>query len=193
MCLTNTRYKRGGCDNGSILEKDLLNVVITSIKAQASVLADRKNLIFHSLTDKKRIEEHQAQLKDLRAYIAKNQNFLNSLYENLVNGVISQEEYHAMRIDYGDKISDTVKRIKEVETKQTELEKQDNQYCDLSDAVSSIIKNNTLTKELINKLIERIDIYKGKRVEITYSFNNEYESEVSADEIHHSHLSEVIG
>ena len=84
-------------------------------------------------------------------------------------------------------------RIKEVETKQTELEKQYNQYCDLSDAVSSIIKNNTLTKELINKLIERIDIYKGKRVEITYSFNNEYESEVSADEIHHSHLSEVIG
>ncbi len=81
-----------------------------------------------------------------------------------------------MRIDYGDKISDTVKRIKEVETKQTELEKQYNQYCDLSDAVSSII-----------------DIYKGKRVEITYSFNNEYESEVSADEIHHSHLSEVIG
>ena len=193
MCLTNTRYKRGGCDNGSIHEKDLLNVDITSIKAQDSVLADRKNLIFHSLTDKKRIEEHQAQLKDLRAYIAKNQNFLNSLYENLVNGVISQEEYHAMRIDYGDKISDTVKRIKEVETKQTELEKQYNQYCDLSDAVSSIIKNNTLTKELINKLIERIDIYKGKRVEITYSFNNEYESEVSADEIHHSHLSEVIG
>lgn len=123
-CLTNTRYKRGGCNNGSIFEEDWLNVVITSIKAQASVLADRKNLIFHSLTDKKRVEEHQAQLKDLKAYIAKNENFLNSLYENLVNGVISQEEYHAMKIDYGDKISDAAKRIKEVEKKQTELEKQ---------------------------------------------------------------------
>lgn len=180
-CLTRTRYKRGGCDNGSILEKDLLNVVITAIKTQAAVLADRKNLIFYSLNDKQRIEQQQTELKNLRAYISKNQNFLNSLYENLVNGIITQEEYQEMRTNYGNKISDTIRKINEVENRQTELEKQYNQYCDLTDAVSDIIENNTLTKELIDKLILRIEVYKGKRVEITYSFNNEFESEVSAN------------
>ena len=35
--------------------------------------------------------------------------------------------------------------------------------------------------------------YATEYLRLTYSFNNEYESEVSADEIHHSHLSEVIG
>lgn len=180
-CLTNTRYKRDGCDNGSILEKDLLNVVITAIKSQTSVLADRKNLIFYSLNDKKEIEAQQAELKDLRAYISKNRNFLNSLYENLVNGIITQEEYQEMRKSYGDKISDTMKKITEVENRRLELEKSYNRYCDLSDAASDIVENNTLTKELIDKLISRIDIYKGKRVEITYSFDNEFESEVIAN------------
>ena len=181
ICLTNTRYKRGGCDNSSILETDLLNVVITAIKTQAAVLADRKNQIFYSLNDKQRIEQQQTELKNLRAYISKNQNFLNSLYENLVNGIITQEEYQEMRTSYGDKISDTLRKINEVESRQAELEKQYSQYCDLSDAVSVITENNTLTKELINKLISRIEIYKGKKVEITYSFDNEFEGEVSAN------------
>ena len=181
ICLTNTRYKRGGCDNGSILETDLLNVVITAIKTQAAVLADRKNQIFYSLNDKQRIEQQQTELKNLRAYISKNQNFLNSLYENLVNGIITQEEYQEMRTSYGDKISDTLRKINEVENRQAELKKQYSQYCDLSDAVSVITENNTLTKELINKLISRIEIYKGKKVEITYSFDNEFEGEVSAN------------
>ncbi|UKI35062.1 MAG: hypothetical protein L6V93_12485 [Clostridiales bacterium] len=44
-----------------------------------------------------------------------------------------------------------------------------------------LLKNNTLTKELIDKLISRIDIYKGKQVEITYSFDNEFESEAIAN------------
>ena len=181
ICLTNTRYKRGGCDNSSILETDLLNVVITAIKTQAAVLADRKNQIFYSLNDKQRIEQQQTKLKNLRAYISKNQNFLNSLYEDLVNGIITQEEYQEMRTSYGDKISDTLRKINEVESRQAELEKQYSQYCDLSDAVSVITENNTLTKELINKLISRIEIYKGKKVEITYSFDNEFEGEVSAN------------
>ena len=86
-----------------------------------------------------------------------------------------------MRTSYGDKISDTLRKINEVESRQAELEKQYSQYCDLSDAVSVITENNTLTKELINKLISRIEIHKGKKVEITYSFDNEFESEVSAN------------
>ena len=140
-------------------------------------------IISQGMFDKaqERIEQQQTELKNLRAYISKNQNFLNSLYENLVNGIITQEEYQEMRTSYGDKISDTLRKINEVESRQAELEKQYSQYCDLSDAVSVITENNTLTKEFINKLISRIEIYKGKKVEITYSFDNEFEGEVSAN------------
>lgn len=174
-CMTNTRYERGGCDNGSIFEEEIISVIITSLKAQANVLVDKKNMLLCSLSDKCRMENDAAEIKSLKRYIEKNQNFLGGLYESLINNIISAEEYQNMRNDYNNKISDAVKKIHDIEIQQQELEKQYNYYCDLSDAADDIIKNNNLTRELVEKLIDKIIVYKGKRVEIIFSFNNEFE------------------
>lgn len=178
ICLTNTRYERGACNNGSIFEDEILSVIITSLKSQADVLLNKKKLLLCSLSDKNRIEQQKTEIKLLKQYIEKNQNFLGGLYESLVNNIITTDEYQNMRKDYGDKISEAVKKIHDIEAQQAELEKQYNHYCDLSDAAADIIQNNKLTKELIDKLIDKIFIYKGKCVEIIFSFNNEFESEV---------------
>ena len=47
--------------------------------------------------------------------------------------------------------------------------------------VEKIVKNNALTKELIGKLIDKIYVYKGRKVEIIYNFENEYESEAATN------------
>ena len=93
----------------------------------------------------------------------------------------NKADYQSMRKDYSDKISDAVKKIHNLETVQSEAEKKYNYYCDLSDAVEKIVKNNALTKELIGKLIDKIYVYKGRKVEIIYNFENEYESEVATN------------
>lgn len=164
--------------NGSIFEDEILSVIITSLKSQADVLINKKKLLLCSLSDKNRTEQQKAEIKSLKQYIEKNQNFLGGLYESLVNNIITTDEYQNMRKDYGDKISEAVKKIHDIEAQQAELEKQYNHYCDLSDAAADIIQNNKLTKELIDKLVDKIFIYKGKCVEIIFSFNNEFESEV---------------
>ena len=178
-CLTNTRYERGGCSNSCIPEDELLKAVMTSISMQASVLVNKKQLILCSMSDRKKAEEMKSEITGLKQYINKNQNYLNSLYESLVNNIITADEYQSMRKDYGDKISEAVKKIHSLELLQSEVEKKYNHYCDLSDAVETIVKNNSLTKELINKLIDKINVYKGRKVEIIYNFENEYESEVA--------------
>ena len=104
-----------------------------------------------------------------------------TVYESLVNNIITADEYQSMRKDYGDKISDAVKKIHNLETVQSEAEKKYNYYCDLSDAVEKIVKNKALKKELIGKLIDKIYVYKGRKVEIIYNFENEYESEVATN------------
>lgn len=146
---------------------------------QASVLVNKKQLILCSMSDRKKAEEMKSEITGLKRYINKNQNYLNSLYESLVNNIITADEYQSMRKDYGDKISEAVKKIHSLELLQSEVEKKYNHYCDLSDAVETIVKNNSLTKELINKLIDKIYVYKGRKVEIIYNFENEYESEVA--------------
>ena len=88
ICLTNTRYERGGCNNGSIFEDEILSVIITSLKSQADVLLNKKKLLLYSLSDKNRTEQQKAEIKSLKQYIEKNQNFLGGLYESLVNNII---------------------------------------------------------------------------------------------------------
>lgn len=178
-CLTNTRYKRGGCVNSCIPEKELLTTVLTAVKAQANALVSRKNMLINSLSNKEKHEAQVAEIKSLKQFIDRNTNFLNSLYENLINKVITADEYQNMRQGYGDKITAAELRIQYLIEQQAETEKQYNQYSDLSDAVEEIIKNNKLTKELIDKLIDKIYVYKGRKVEIVYKFQNEFtESEV---------------
>ena len=48
-------------------------------------------------------------------------------------------------------------------------------------ALELLFDNGKFTKEIIDKLISKIVTYKGKRVEITYNFENEFESEVQTN------------
>ncbi len=177
-CITNTRYERGGCDNTCISESELTELVITSIKAQAETLIGSKNLLLTSLSDKEQMQSRQREIKAIKDYISKNQNFLSSLYENLVSGIITADEYQSMREDYNKKISDAVLRMEQINAEQTGIEKQYNKYCDMSASVEDILKNDKLTKELISKLINKIYLYKGRKIEILYNFDNEFEREV---------------
>lgn len=180
-CLTNQRYKRGGCENGIIYENELLQVIMASLKAQASVLIENKNILSTSMQDQTKNTEITAEIKRLKTYISQNQNFLSSLYENLVNGIISPEEYQTMRRDYGDKISDAVKKMHDAENKKKAFEQEYNRYQEMDRALELLFDSGKFTKEIIDKLISKVVIYKGKRVEITYNFENEFESEVQTN------------
>ncbi len=70
----------------------------------------------------------------------------------------------------------------DIEKEYKDLEKQYKKFCEYSDAIDEICKNEHLTSELIQKLIDRILIYKDKRIEITFSFENELESVVTVNE-----------
>ena len=180
-CLTNARYKRGGCENDYIYEEELLSAIMTALKVQANVLLERKKKLSFALNDNVSVNRHNEKIKKLKAYISKNQNFLSSLYENLVNGLITPEEYRDMRKSYGDKISETVKEIHYCETQKKAIEKEYIRYNEMGSVIDLLFSSGKFTKEVIDSLVDKVVIYKGKRVEVTFNFNNEFENEVNVD------------
>ena len=181
-CLTNTRYERGGCDNDIVYEKELLSVVLAALKAQAGVLINKQNMLANALADVNVTSAQESEIKRLKAFISKNQNFLSSLYENLVNGIITPDEYQEMRKSYGDKISEAVKSIHDIENKKKALEAEYKHYLEMNNTIEKLFDSDDFTKDIIDKLINKIVIYKGKHIEITYNFENEFESEAAANE-----------
>ncbi len=176
-CIANTRIARGICDGPQIIESKLTEIIISAIKGQANAIIGRKQILLCSVADKKQIEKIEAEIKSLKQYVERNQDFLRSLYENLISKIITTQEYHDMKDDYEKKISDAIRQIYAIEAKQEGLKKEYEKYCGLFDATLNIEKNNKLTAELIDKLINKIYINANKEINIKFNFENEFEQE----------------
>ena len=103
-CIANTRVARGICDAPQITESELTEIIISAIKGQAKVVIGKKQILLSSVSDKKQAEETTMKIKSLKQYVERNQNFLKSLYENLISKVITVQEYHSMKANYDQNI-----------------------------------------------------------------------------------------
>ena len=82
---------------------------------------------------------------------------------------------------YGDKISETVKEIQNCEEQRKAIEKEHIRYNEMGSVIDLLFSSGKFTKEVIDSLVDKVVIYKGKRVEVTFNFNNEFENEVNVD------------
>ena len=87
-------------------------------------------------------------------------------------GNLPQEEYVRYRLWKEERLRELEKQKKRYQEEGKKLERKGEIYLK---AVRSLIKlksGNTLTKELVEALIERIYVYPGKRVEIVFTYGD---------------------
>lgn len=104
----------------------------------------------------------------------KHQDTSMKLYDSYVEELISREEYRSMKEKY-------VMKIKECEAAIKELEEQRRQVIEDTQGSNSWIYQfikykdmDELSHEIVVALIDRIDIYEDKRIQITFNYKNEF-------------------
>ena len=100
-----TTKKRGCADAPSVKEGELVECILENVKAHIAKVATIDSILEpgngNKMTDalKKQyatqIEDNEAQLKQIAGFKA-------SLYENLINGVLSKEDYKALKAKYAE-------------------------------------------------------------------------------------------
>jgi hypothetical protein len=98
---------------------------------------------------------------------------LQSLYESLINGLITADEYQNMRADYTAKMQEGLNRAATLERRQTELDRQIVEYLELSDLIENA-DSMGITAELIDALVDRIIIFPDRRIEVAFRFESGY-------------------
>ena len=83
-----------------------------------------------------------------------------------------------MREVYAQKISDAVHSANDIENKQNRLKREYDKFCETENMVSALLKDENFTKKLIDALIDKITVYSDNRIEIKYTFDNEFNTEV---------------
>ncbi len=171
------KHKRGCASNHSIDVDKMHEKVLNAIKLQISMVVEMEELrkmygnqaIINIKV--KRIDEL---LEQNRIEVNKQQEFRMKLYENKVDGIITHEEYLSMKQRYTDKIASLQKIISELEQERTEILDSSELNCSW---MQKFIENRNVTeldRQLVVTLIDKIEIFEDKSIEITFNFKDEF-------------------
>ena len=101
---------------------------------------------------------------------------IRSLYENLIQDILSKEEYITYKGKYESKIEQLSEEVAHLEKGLKALDKQVEQHRALKRDSDSLRENRELTAALIDRLIERVEVSKDKQITVRYRFESEFDS-----------------
>ena len=177
-CISNDRMGEGSCTGGIIHlpEPDLFDTILTIIRQKAEVVMGEalrlKQCDGKIAAQKARVDQ---EIAELGQQTQKNKAIRAGLYENFVKGILTRAEYLEMQEDYSQKISGAVERVQQLQTRQTELERQMERYTSMADKLAAAGKDTTLSALLVNQLIKRVTVNGPDDVSIDFSFDGGFE------------------
>lgn len=176
MC---SAYMRSGgtqCSKHTIRNDELENAVLETIKIQIGLISDIERIkteIDNSgfLENRKKFLEENINKCEEFAKIRRR--LRKEAYEDWKLGNITLKEYNEYTNEYGEQIrqcEDTIDKYYE-ELKEFE---QANRECNWIEYFTKYKNVNTLSRELIDSLIDNIYVYEDKKIKIKFKYEDEY-------------------
>ncbi len=154
----------------------MIDTLLTVIKSHAdAVIGKSLRLRKNQVSVESGRLKVKSELTALRQEMDKDSRLLKSLYESLVTGMITADEYSELRAGYENRIADGLIRVKELENRQKELEKQMDEYLALSDLMASVKGSEDITAALVDRLVERIRVFHDRSIEVDFRFSSGFE------------------
>ncbi len=176
-CISNDRIGKGACEaKVYVREPDLFSAIITIIRQKAEVVMGEalrlKQCDSKIAAQKAQVDQ---EIDELGRQMQKNKVIRAGLYENFIKGILTRAEYLEMQEDYSQKISSAVERVQQLQTRQSELERQMERYASMADKLAAVDKDTALSALLVNQLIERVTVNGPDDVSINFSFDGGFE------------------
>lgn len=119
-----------------------------------------------------RVRRIERQIRQLTAEKAHTQGIKEKLYGDYADEILTREDFLNYNELYSKRIEEYSRKIEELEAEQRNLQTAPNAYPFL-DVYRKYRKLEEITRPMIVELIEKIEVYEGNRVEITFRFHDE--------------------
>ena len=173
-CLSNTRVAKGACEGVYITEKEL-NESLTVI-----VEKELDTVVGHSIPmmqQEKQYTQHRAailsQISENRKALEKDRGLIQGLYEDMVEGLISREEYLSLKADMEEHTQALSQSIAALEKEKANADKAWQRQKAMESQAAQLTENHALTAELIASLFTRIEVFHDHHFHIAFSFQDE--------------------
>ena len=162
--------KYGICFSHYINYTKLENTIYSKLKILANQYINDKDE-FESIIKREYIDPKQDKLKKiegLNSKIIELRRKQDSLYDDKFNNIISVETYSRLFNKADEEIKIASKKIEKLNEEIFSLNKDSFCYVEYSDIIKNFLDMKNPTKEIMNKLIEKIYVTKDKKIEIHY-------------------------
>ena len=175
-CLTNSRVEKDSCKGAMIQEKELISTVTDILEKELTVALGMSLPLFQlEARQKQEKDKLKIQMSAKRQEIEKTRRLIRGLYENFVQGILTNDEYFELKADYEHAINALSGEIEVFEKSMDSLDNQLARYRAMEKDAKTLAQDHVLTAELIERLIERIEIDHERNIHVTFRFKNEFQ------------------
>ena len=94
------------------------------------------------------------------------------LYADYVAGVVDSEDYQLIREDYSRQYDGLRAALQEAESKKTEVERQIEEYLNMTSHLEEHLDNFEFDIQLVKSLVQKIEVSADKRIRIVFGFRD---------------------
>ena len=176
-CLSQSRISKNACPGVTIREDALLDMLADMLQDALDTVLGQYTL---SLAELPRQAADRAELREKitsrKQEIQRLRGIVRSLYENLVQGVLTKDEYFDYKEKYESRITDLSVEMEQLEDGLRTMDTQIEQHRALEQDAAQIKTDRGLTGALIERLIDRIEVSHDKQITVRYRFQSEFET-----------------
>ena len=171
--------KKRGCENAPMLkESDLAECILESVKAQVANVASLEAII--AASDSQQIlnaltAQYMEQIADNERQIEKIGGFKATLYENMVGGVISKEEYKSLKDDYVTNENRLREAIAAIQEQLDDVIAGKSECLKWTEHFKRFENLAEIDRRTVVSLIQSIRIVSKTELQITFNYQSEYE------------------
>ena len=171
FCITNWRIKKGNCKGVRINEKKLFQEILFLFCQKRNLFLEKEQFLQQQINHmhnnialwKQKRSKLEIQMNEKRLY-------LQTLYENLINRVITQAEYKELRENYQNEIENLLSEICCLEKVEKNSSQKIENILKLKDVFQSTQTSN-ITKEFADRFIERVEVASSGAVTVIFYFD----------------------
>jgi hypothetical protein len=186
--------KKNGCEGSAMVkEQDLLDCVLESAKAYISNIAELERLL--ASLDADRVAREMAanlttQLKENDIRLSKIREFKAGLYETMINGDLSKEEYKSLKAKYSEDADILTQANVRLRTEIEDTLSLKHERMAWMEHIKAFENIETIDRRAVICLIHSINVHSKTELNINFNYESEYETTLALIEGSWSELKE---
>ena len=176
FCRTSRLVDSFSCSDERIPESDIVEIILAGLRAQA-VSAVRWGQIWEARHRKKKMDSTviQKQIASLKEVCVQEDSQIKELYEALVSGDVSKDEYRTAKAVLVSKRDHTKARIAELENTLANADSEGKLNNPFVTSFQKYTEVTAITKEMMTDVLKEVRIYPSGRIEVAWNYCEDLE------------------